>query len=171
MLAPAFLRCWWGGRRQVRLPPTSLAKGWSRMWESTAKPRLPPGEVWHTVWAAVTATAVSCICMCCLCQASFVLRHHGASLLSIAPLLPSSLCLRPPLRTCQLALLLGSRMRNIRLMHVRPGRVFVNASLSAVQQRNLQAAWGVPVVDRTRLIVDIFAQRAQTKEAVLQVRP
>ena len=48
-------------------------------------------------------------------------------------------------------------------------RIFVNAALSAVQQRNLQAAWGIPVVDRTGLILDIFAQRALSREANLQV--
>lgn len=45
----------------------------------------------------------------------------------------------------------------------------MNAALSAVQQRNLQAAWSVPVVDRSGLIIDIFAQRALSKEASLQV--
>lgn len=45
----------------------------------------------------------------------------------------------------------------------------MNAALSAVQQRNLQVAWSVPVVDRSGLIIDIFAQRALSKEASLQV--
>ena len=48
-------------------------------------------------------------------------------------------------------------------------RVFVNHMLSGVQQRNLEKAWGRPVVDRVGLIIDIFAQRACTKEAQLQV--
>ena len=48
-------------------------------------------------------------------------------------------------------------------------RVFVNQMLSGVQQRNLERAWGRPVVDRMGLIIDIFAQRARTKEARLQV--
>lgn len=48
-------------------------------------------------------------------------------------------------------------------------RVFVNHMLSGVQQRNLERAWGRPVVDRVGLIIDIFAQRARTKEAQLQV--
>ena len=50
-----------------------------------------------------------------------------------------------------------------------PRRVFVNQMLSGVQQRNLERAWGRPVVDRMGLIIDIFAQRARTKEARLQV--
>ena len=41
--------------------------------------------------------------------------------------------------------------------------------LSGVQQRNLERAWGRPVVDRVGLIIDIFAQRARTREAQLQV--
>jgi GTP-binding protein HflX len=37
------------------------------------------------------------------------------------------------------------------------------------QQRNLEEITGVKVVDRTRLILDIFAQRARTREGILQV--
>ncbi|CAM6033876.1 unnamed protein product, partial [Sphagnum compactum] len=47
--------------------------------------------------------------------------------------------------------------------------VFVNAPLSGVQQRNLEAAWGKPVLDRVGLIIEIFGAHAQTKEAKLQV--
>lgn len=46
----------------------------------------------------------------------------------------------------------------------------MNAALSGVQQRNLEAIWGLPVVDRVGLIIDIFSQRARTREARLQVR-
>jgi len=41
--------------------------------------------------------------------------------------------------------------------------------LSPAQLRNLERTTGVKVVDRTGLILDIFAQRARTKEAKLQV--
>src|SRR5262249_33055244 len=44
-----------------------------------------------------------------------------------------------------------------------------NHALSPVQERNLEKALGVHVVDRTRLILDIFAQRAQSHEGKLQV--
>jgi len=44
-----------------------------------------------------------------------------------------------------------------------------NHMLSPVQERNLQNALGCPVVDRTRLILDIFAQRAKSHEGKLQV--
>src|SRR5882672_1954240 len=44
-----------------------------------------------------------------------------------------------------------------------------NHALSPVQERNLEKALGCPVVDRTRLILDIFAQRARSHEGKLQV--
>ena len=47
--------------------------------------------------------------------------------------------------------------------------VIVDDELTGSQQRNLEAALGVRVIDRTALILDIFAQRAQTAEGKLQV--
>jgi len=47
--------------------------------------------------------------------------------------------------------------------------VFVDHQLSPVQQRNLEKAWDAKVVDRTGLILEIFAARARTREGVLQV--
>lgn len=47
--------------------------------------------------------------------------------------------------------------------------VIVDTELSPVQQRNLQDVVGVRVVDRTQLILDVFAQRARTREGKLQV--
>lgn len=41
--------------------------------------------------------------------------------------------------------------------------------LSAVQLKNLEAGLGRPVIDRTALILDIFASRAQSREGRLQV--
>ncbi|KAK4393503.1 GTP-binding protein, chloroplastic [Sesamum angolense] len=46
--------------------------------------------------------------------------------------------------------------------------VFVNAILTGIQQRNLERAWGKPVLDRVGLIIEIFNAHAQTKEAKLQ---
>ncbi len=45
----------------------------------------------------------------------------------------------------------------------------VDAALSPVQQRNLERAWSCKVIDRTGLILDIFGERAVTKEGALQV--
>jgi GTP-binding protein HflX len=47
--------------------------------------------------------------------------------------------------------------------------VLVNDSLTPRQQRNLQAAWRVPVLDRTEVILAIFARRARTAEGRIQV--
>ncbi len=47
--------------------------------------------------------------------------------------------------------------------------VIVDTRLSGVQQRNLQELIGCKVLDRPQLILDIFAQRAQTREGKLQV--
>ncbi|MCX5735101.1 MAG: GTPase HflX [candidate division NC10 bacterium] len=47
--------------------------------------------------------------------------------------------------------------------------VILDEELSGSQQRNLEKLLGVRVVDRTGLILDIFAQRAQTREGKLQV--
>jgi GTP-binding protein HflX len=47
--------------------------------------------------------------------------------------------------------------------------VIFNDELSPRQQRNLEDALGVKVIDRTALILDIFAKRAKTREGQLQV--
>ena len=45
----------------------------------------------------------------------------------------------------------------------------VDGSLTPIQQRNLERALNVKVIDRTGLILEIFGLRARTKEGVLQV--
>lgn len=47
--------------------------------------------------------------------------------------------------------------------------VIVDAAVTPVQQRNLEKAWQVKVLDRTALILEIFGDRARTREGVLQV--
>ena len=47
--------------------------------------------------------------------------------------------------------------------------VIFNDELSGMQLRNLEEATGVRVIDRTILILDIFASRAQSREGKLQV--
>ncbi|HCJ66704.1 MAG TPA: GTPase HflX, partial [Elusimicrobia bacterium] len=47
--------------------------------------------------------------------------------------------------------------------------VIFDEELSPAQQRNLEDLIGTKILDRTRLILDIFAQRAKTKEGILQV--
>ncbi|HOE57057.1 MAG TPA: GTPase HflX, partial [Bacillota bacterium] len=47
--------------------------------------------------------------------------------------------------------------------------VIFDEELSGAQIRNLEEALGLKVIDRTQLILDIFAQRARSKEGKLQV--
>lgn len=47
--------------------------------------------------------------------------------------------------------------------------VIFDEEISPNQQRNLERMFKRPVIDRTELILEIFSQRAQTKEAMLQV--
>ena len=47
--------------------------------------------------------------------------------------------------------------------------VIVDQELSATQQKTLEDTVGVKVIDRTELILDIFSQRARTREGKLQV--
>ncbi len=49
------------------------------------------------------------------------------------------------------------------------GLVIVDATLSPVQQRNLERRWQAKVIDRTGLILEIFGARARTHEGRLQV--
>ncbi len=78
----------------------------------------------------------------------------------------------------------------VRLSNVKPGSLFgsgkveeihqqidledielvvVDHPLTPIQQRNLERDWQVKVIDRTGLILEIFGDRAQTKEGRLQV--
>jgi GTP-binding protein HflX len=50
-----------------------------------------------------------------------------------------------------------------------PDAVVVDNELSPAQGRNLEKAWSVRIIDRSELILDIFARRARTRQARLQV--
>lgn len=70
------------------------------------------------------------------------------------------------------ALYIGSgKVEEIALLRqsLRANVVIFDEELSGSQVRNLEQALGVKVVDRTTLILDIFARRAKTKEAKIQV--
>ena len=47
--------------------------------------------------------------------------------------------------------------------------VIINGQISPIQQQNLEKKWSVKILDRTALILEIFSDRAVTKEGVLQV--
>jgi GTP-binding protein HflX len=49
------------------------------------------------------------------------------------------------------------------------GLVIVDHAVSPIQQRNLEKAWSCKVLDRTGLILEIFGERALTREGRLQV--
>ncbi len=77
-----------------------------------------------------------------------------------------------PLRTRRSATLLGEgQVANVgeALTTETVAVAVVDAQLSPVQQRNLERAWGCKVIDRTGLILDIFGERARTKEGAMQV--
>ena len=47
--------------------------------------------------------------------------------------------------------------------------VLIDGAVTPVQQRNLERAWKTKLLDRTGLILEIFSDRAATREGVLQV--
>ena len=84
--------------------------------------------------------------------------------------LQDSICM--PVRKPAAGTLLGrGRIEEIksRVVETDTDVVFVDHPLSPVQQRNLEQAWQAKVVDRTGLILEIFAARARTREGALQV--
>ena len=77
-----------------------------------------------------------------------------------------------PLGTPTPATLFGSgKVKEIgeRVASERDGLVIVDGVLSPVQQRNLEKEWKAKVIDRTGLILEIFGERAHTREGALQV--
>jgi GTP-binding protein HflX len=72
----------------------------------------------------------------------------------------------------QPATLLGSgkvEELKTRFKELKVDLVLVDGTVGPVQQRNLEKEWGVKLLDRTGLILEIFADRARTREGVLQV--
>jgi len=75
-----------------------------------------------------------------------------------------------PLREIDAATFLGKgKVEEIRLLAVEADVVIFDDEISPQQQRNLEKAIGKSVIDRAELILGVFAQRAQTKEARIQV--
>jgi GTPase len=77
-----------------------------------------------------------------------------------------------PLRARRPSTLLGQGQvtdQEARIEEAGVGVVVVDTALSPVQQRNLERAWHCKVIDRTGLILDIFGERAATREGALQV--
>lgn len=57
----------------------------------------------------------------------------------------------------------------LRLEELEANTAIFDQELSGAQVRNLEASLEVKIIDRTQLILDIFAQRAKTREGILQV--
>lgn len=77
-----------------------------------------------------------------------------------------------PMRTINRATLIGTgKVEEIKLLVKSHGIdvIIFDHELSPSQQRNLEKCFGIPVIDRREVILDVFARRAQTKEASLQV--
>jgi GTPase len=77
-----------------------------------------------------------------------------------------------PLRTLKPSTLFGSgRVEELgrEVEALGASVVVVDDALTPVQQRNLERAWQAKVIDRTGLILEIFARRARTREGKLQV--
>ncbi|MCI2096967.1 MAG: GTPase HflX [Sphaerochaeta sp.] len=77
-----------------------------------------------------------------------------------------------PVRTISPATYIGSgKVQEIKeeIQENDANLVVFNMILSPRVQRNLEKAWETPVIDREEVILRIFAQRARTKEAKLQV--
>ncbi|MEM7517731.1 MAG: GTPase HflX, partial [Planctomycetota bacterium] len=76
------------------------------------------------------------------------------------------------LQRAHAATLLGSgKVAEIKeeIGHHHADAVVVDNDLSPAQVRNLEKAWCVRVIDRSEIILDIFARRAKTRQARLQV--
>jgi GTPase len=57
----------------------------------------------------------------------------------------------------------------IRLQELNANTAIFDQELTGIQVRNLEEALDVKIIDRTQLILDIFAGRAKTREGILQV--
>lgn len=104
------------------------------------------------------------------------LADHGlAEAISLARALPELEVVGGevvPLKTVRAGMLFGSG--KIDALHTalednEIELVLIDGPVSPVQQRNLEKAWGVKLLDRTGLILEIFSDRAATREGVLQV--
>lgn len=77
-----------------------------------------------------------------------------------------------PIRTIKPATLFGSgKVDEITgiIKSSEIGLAIIDHAISPKQQQNLEKEWNVKVLDRTGLILEIFGERAQTKEGALQV--
>ncbi len=77
-----------------------------------------------------------------------------------------------PIRKIEASTFIGSgKLEELALQaeELEANLVIFDEEISPAQQRNLEKAFGLTVMDRTELILGVFAQRAHTREARLQV--
>lgn len=77
-----------------------------------------------------------------------------------------------PLSTPHPATLFGSGKMDELASQIKAQEIelaLIDGRVTPVQQRNIEKAWGIKLLDRTGLILEIFADRAATREGVLQV--
>lgn len=77
-----------------------------------------------------------------------------------------------PIRKIEAATFLGEgKVQELVTMAEQLGAALIifDEEITPYQQRNLEKIFKKPVIDRTELIIEVFAQRAQTREARLQV--
>ncbi len=77
-----------------------------------------------------------------------------------------------PLKKIDVGMFLGSGKLDelLQMTHdLKPELIIFDDEISPHQQRNLEEFFKKPVIDRTELIIEVFAQRAQTREAKLQI--
>ena len=99
-------------------------------------------------------------------------RLEEASGLAAALDLDVAVAIVAPIRTVRPATLFGlGKVEEIGELRAETmaGVIIVDDALTPIQQRNLERAWNAKVVDRTGLILEIFARRARTAEGRLQV--
>ena len=85
--------------------------------------------------------------------------------------IPADSLLLPCRKFVAATLLTSGKLEELvaRLEEVKPDVVIFDDEISPAQQRNLEKILSVPVIDRTEVILGVFADRAHTKEAKLQV--
>ncbi len=106
-----------------------------------------PSFTWHSKLEEAENLVVALGMKVCASESPVVRRLHPAHFFSLDKIHDFSACLQE--KKAEL--------------------LMVNAALSPVQQRNLEKHLRVKVIDRTGLILEIFARRARTKEGRLQV--
>ncbi len=103
-------------------------------------------------------------------EAESLLRELGSLASTLGAVVVGSMTV--PLREKHAALLLGSGKADEICAAAKAAMadsIIFDRSLSPVQQRNWERLTGLSVYDRSELIIKIFASRAQTREASLQV--